>query len=170
MVNETITASLGTRHPEDNPALQGCCPPPPGRHRPLADAHGEPLLPRVVRALKAGLMLPSPAGAGTGRVRTVLDAGEAYPAVDLERLARYVQDGRKLQAVVVGEQLGSALRFLASALGRAVSGLQRRTVHSARAERIDLDVERLRDYGRRGILDVPPDYEQRRSLFYGRGL
>lgn len=171
MVNETITAQLGRPHPEDIPALQGCCPPPAGRERPLADERGEPLLPRVVQALVSGITLPSPANVVGTHERSVLDAGAAYPAIDPERLAEYQERGRRLQAIETGEVLGRGLTALGRGIGRLARHLRRL---GARAFQPSTE-DRLyaRAYGlshRPGALDVAPDYNERVARFYGRGL
>jgi hypothetical protein len=169
MVNELIGARLGTAHPEHNPALQGATPPLTDRERALLDEQGRPLLPRIVRALRAGLTMPPPAVVLAERPRSVLDAGLPYPAIDPALLAQYEQRGHQLQAVVAGEILGQGLR----ALGRGLAALAHRIARGVnwllQPAPADHELQR-RELGRPGALDVPPDYEQRRSNFYGRGL
>ena len=166
MVFETISARIGTAHPEDNPVLAGCCPPPTGRVKPLADAAGQPLLPRIVRALRDGIVAPSPLSRDPWRTRSVLDAGEDYPAVDPERLAEYMARGHRLQAIAAGEMLGHAF----NALGRAVRAGWAFLARSWQPAPSALSARKLAPYGLHGPLDVPPDYEERRAQFYGRGL
>ncbi len=166
MVNETIFVRIGTAHPEDNPALAGCCPPPVGRVKPLADAVGQPLLPRIARALRNGIVKPAPLSGPASRKRSVRDAGAADPAIDPQRLAADQERGRPLRSVVVREMPGRALH----ALGRALRAGWTFLARSWQPVPSPLSASKLAPYGKYGPLDVPPNYEERRAQFYGRGL
>ena len=108
MVSEVISARLGTTHPEDNPALAGCCPPPAGRRRPLVDPAGRPLLPRIVRALRKGLTLQHQASV-VPRAVTGQTAGAAFDPAAVLRARERAWELR-------GEMLGSLLVRSATAL------------------------------------------------------
>ena len=164
MVNETIAVRLSRVHPEDNPALAGCCPPPAGRHRPLVDATGQALLPRVVRALRAGATIAARRAWGHGM------GGAGYPAIDPFMLAAYPERGRRLHSAASAALLRRAGLALGRAAARLVAGTVR-ALHSATLPAADAaELARVLAQGRHGALDTPPDYEQRRALFYGRGL
>jgi hypothetical protein len=139
--------------------------------KPLADAQGEPLLPRVAQALADGATLPAPADLVGSRERSVLDAGAPYPAIDPELLAVYQARGRRLQSVAVGEGLGAALLWIGArltALARWISGGGSGGTGST--WRSPDEVERLHDRARKGALDVPADYAGRVARFYGHSL
>jgi hypothetical protein len=207
--------------------------------KPLADAQGQPLLPRVAQALADGATLPSPTALVGQRERSALDAGASYSAIDPELLAAYQARGRRLQSVAVGEGIGAAFLWLGArlaALGRDLAQPSPATVPGAHARsaldagalypaidpglsatyqargrhlqsvamgeglgaaflwlgtrlatltrgmlgegngstgstwRSPDEVERLHDRARKGALDLPEDYAQRVSRFYGRGL
>ena len=169
MVNETISVRLGTAHPEDNPALAGAFPPPPG-FRPLVDDAGRPLLPRLVPALRKAIARSTPAHAAAQRTRSALDAGAAYPAIDPFLLSEYQQRGRRLQAIATGELLGHGLLALRRGIAAGLAGLGRLLTFAPAAHSATTDLERPQGLARPGALDVAPDYEQRRARFYGRGL
>lgn len=143
----------------------------PAGAKPLVDVHGEPLLPRVAdrirRAQQAAEAAPSLA---PGRTRSVLDAGERFPAVDPELLAAYEAEGRHLQAVATGEALGAffqaighAARYMSRAVGRALS----RAFSPAPSTE---EVRRVLGPGYRGVLGINEDYFKMRGRYYGRGL
>ena len=139
--------------------------------QPLLDAHGVPLLPRVAARIRAaqlsGETVPPLA---PGRVRSVLDAGEAYQGIDPELLADYQQRGRYLHAVASGEALGTffiALGRGVRAVGRVIGrGLSRLFTPAPSP----LEVQRVLGPGYRGVLGLNADYWRDRERYYGRGL
>jgi hypothetical protein len=165
MVNETITAHLGTRHPEDNPALAGCCPPPAGRPRPLLDEQGQPLLPRIARALRKAMTRPAAARRAEAPRGEQVTLSEYYPPIDPSLLGMYLARGMQIRSQATADTLLAGV--LAGWRGLAFLA---RTVRRWLTPAPETDVERLRILARRGALDVERDYEQRRAAFYGRGL
>jgi hypothetical protein len=172
MISELIAARLGTTLAEDNPALAGSTPPVTGRRRPLEDAAGRPLLPRIVRALRQGLSLPAPhelvqPGAAAAGVRAGLGpAGMGRAAFDPAWVPATRQRAWVLRGEALGRLLARAARVARVALGLG-AWLQRGfTPRPAQPTAL----ERWRAPGSTGALDVPPDDEQRRAQFYGRGL
>jgi len=169
MVNEVITARIGSTDPENVPALAGFGPLPPSR-RPLADVAGRPLLPRIIRALRAGLKPPSPAALIAAHGPTVPAAGANNPAIDPQRLAVFEDSARRLHTYASAKYLAHGARRLggvAMLLGRGVLGLLRGALRTLLAAS---DLEPSTPFGNPGVLDVPPDYETRRARFYSRGL
>jgi hypothetical protein len=170
---EVITTMIGQPDPERMPSLQGFGPI-AGPPRPLADPAGRPLLPRIVRALRNGVTLPSPASEIERRSRSVLDAGATYPAVDPELLAAAQERARHLRAQVSGDLLLAAFngvgRVFAATFAALGGALVRGLAAAFRHTTSTFPTPKLGPYGRPGALDVPPDYEERRARFSGRGL
>jgi len=146
-------------------------PAPPADAKPLVDAHGEPLLPRVAdRIRQAQHAAEAAPPLAPGRTRSVLDAGERYPAIDPELLWGYELYGRQLHGVVTGELLGAfflgvarTVRAAGRAIGRALSRAFTPAPSAA-------EVRRVLGPGYRGVLGINEDYFKMRSQYYGRGL
>ncbi len=116
----------------------------------------------MVAALRAGLTVPTPANAVQNRTeRSVLDAGERFPAIDPARLAAYQADSHRLQGRVTGDLLLGALRAVTAGLGGLLRGLRvpAPPLHPVQAAARP-----------RGVLDYPSNYWQQRAAFYGAGL
>jgi len=138
-----------------------------GRGQPLVDRAGAPLLPQVAAAIRAGATLPPlPAG----RTRSVLDAGDFFPAVDATRLATYVVRGRQLQGQATAEILLGLFGIVATVGRRVVRALARTgSRFFAPAPSAD-EVRRVLAPNYRGVLDLNRNYEQERARYFGRGL
>ena len=133
----------------ENPALHGGASLPwsglsVGEARDLAENpvdHSEaPALPRAAKTIKAGI---------EERERSLVDAGEAYPAINHELLSAYEARGRHLQAevsgnilIALGEGIGKVVRWA------LLEPLRRWNERSRRLQELGkLDNRMLKDIG-----------------------
>lgn len=127
MVSEDMSARQETSRPVDHPVLAGEGAHPAQGQRPLHDGAGQPLMPRVVHALRAGLTLPQPEAVVRERARRELQPGAVTDPFDPAWIPTAMQRGWTIR----GEQLGRLLRRIAGPAARTV----RVWAHRARARR-----------------------------------
>jgi len=111
---------LNEYHKVDRPAVitrqpEGVAPP-ANITEPLVDSQGEVLLPRIVGRLREEMAL---AEEQARRPRSVVDAGERYPAIDHAKLYAFEDYGRSLQNEALREGLAAGWQWLKRIVARA---------------------------------------------------